>query len=298
MLKRLAAQIDKIDWSNRIARARSGPASSSCSGISFYEDDECFIRYRKLGNGPAIVFLCDGPATLEVYDSLIAHLATSYTVVVFETPGNGFSVPKPSFSFRFFPSNDAIARFLRKVVGEQAILAFSCGGAYASIDIALRYPELCRRLVVIQAPSWEEEMRWKQSRDPRGLISTPFLGQVLFPRMMKPRAPSWYEISMADTHIVEHFCSCTAHAFDHGATFALPTLFQSYLTGQAQPFELAEQPTLAIWGLQDDSHASTDKQSSAALAKNVDIKTLSHVGHFPELEDPAGFRLILGEFLG
>ena len=140
-------------------------------------------------------------------------------------------------------------------------------------------------------------MRWKQSRDPRGLISTPFLGQLVFPRMMKPRAPAWYQLSMADTPIVERFCSCTAHAFEQGATFALPTLFQNYLTGGTPPFEMAEQPTLAIWGLQDDSHASTDRQSSARLAQSVEVKTLQHVGHFPELEDPAGFRRLLDQFM-
>jgi len=298
MLKKVAAQIDKIDWRNRIERARGGPAASSCSGISFYEDDVCFIRYRKVGVGPAIVFLCDGPATMEVYDALIEQLAPSYTVVIFETPGNGFSVPKPGFSFQFTPSNDAVARFLRAVVGERAILAFSCGGAYAALDIAVRFPELCKQLVVIQAPSWEEEMRWKKSRDPRGLISTPFLGQFLFPRLMKPRAPAWYQLSMADTPIVNHFCHCTAHAFEAGATFALPTLFQSYLTGDKPPLEQPEQATLAIWGLQDESHAPTDKQSSNSLAKSVEVKLLEHVGHFPELEDPVGFRRLLEEFTG
>ena len=296
MLKRLAAQIDKVGWRKRIEWAQSGPAASSCSGIAFYEDDECFIRYRKIGSGPAIVFLCDGPATMEVYDALIEHLSSSYTVIVFETPGNGFSVPKPGFSFDFIPSNDAVARFLRAVVGERAILAFSCGGAYAAVDIASRHPDLCSQLIIIQAPSWEEEMRWKQSRDPRGLISTPFLGQIVFPRMMKPRAPAWYQLSMADTPMVERLCSCTAHAFEQGATFALPTLFQNYLAGESPPFEIAKQPALAIWGLQDDSHAATDKQSSTCLAKHVEVKTLQHVGHFPELEDPAGFRQLLNEF--
>ena len=296
MLKRLAAQIDKIGWRSRIERARTGPASSSCSGTLFYEDDECFIRYRKIGRGPAIVFLCDGPATIEVYDALIEQLAPSYTVIVLETPGNGFSVPKPSFSFNFIPSNEAVARFLRVVAGERAILAFSCGGAYAAIDIAARHPELCRQLVIIQAPSWEEEMRWKKSRDPRGLISTPFVGQLLFPRMMKPRAPAWYELSMADTPLVEHLCSCTAQAFDHGATFALPTLFQNYLSGDARPFEMADQPALAIWGAEDGSHAATDKHSSTSLAKSVDVKILEHVGHFPELEDPAGFKILVDQF--
>ena len=297
MLRRLAAQIDKQNWRGRIAFARNGAPSKSCANLAFFEDDECFIRYRRAGQGPAIVFLCDGPATLEVYDDLFAALQANFTVIAFETPGNGFSVPKPGFDFRFRPSNDAVARFLREVAGEQAILAFSCGGAYAAVDIAQRHPELCSRLVIIQAPAWDEEMRWKKSRDPKGLISTPFLGQFLFPRLMKPRAPAWYELSMAETPVVEHFCTCTAHAFDHGATFALPTLFQNYLTGAEPPFEIAEQPALAIWGNQDQSHAPTNKESSSLLGRRVSVVTLDHVGHFPELEDPTGFARLLDDFV-
>ncbi len=292
----MAAQLDKRGWRNRIHRARTGPAATSCSHLGFYEDDECFIRFRKSGRGPAIVFLCDGPATLEVYDGLIEQLAPQYTVVAFETPGNGFSVPKAGFRFDFVPCNDAVSRFLKEVAGEQAILAFSCGGAYAAVDIAVRHPELCSKLVIIQAPSWEEEARWKRSRDPHGLVSTPFVGQLLFPMMMKSRAPAWYDLSMAETPLVQTFCRCTQAAFDAGAAFALPTLFQNYLTGAQPPFGVADQPALAIWGLQDGSHASTDKQSSVSMAKSVVVKALEHVGHFPELEDPSGFCRLVEEF--
>jgi pimeloyl-ACP methyl ester carboxylesterase len=297
MLSRLAAQTEKWNWRSRIERVRQGFPSQSCDHLGFYEDDNCLIRYRKAGCGPAIVFLCDGPATLEVYDRLIATLAPHFTVVAFETPGNGFSVPKPTYSFGFRQTNDAVARFLRVVAGERAILAFSCGASYAAVDIANRYPELCSHLVIIQAPSWQEELKWKKRRDPKGLISTPFLGQLVFPSMMKSRAPAWYELSMASGPAVNHFCSCTAHAFECGAKFALPTMFQSYLVGNETPFGLPEQPTLAIWGNQDASHADTDKASSISLARSVELITLDDVGHFPELEDPIGFERLLAAFV-
>ncbi len=296
LFSKLAARLETTNWEERIKWARTGPPSQSCSDIEFYEDDACLIRYRKAGSGPAIVFLCDGPATLEVYDGLFAALRSRFTVIAFEAPGNGFSVPKPGYDFGFQPVNDGVARFLRSATHGPAILAFSCGGTYAAIDVASRYPELCSHLVAIQVPSWSEEMLWKKRRDPRGIISTPFLGQILFPRIMKPRAPAWYEHSMADTPLVAHFCTCTAKAFDHGATFALPTMFQNYLAASETPFEVPLQPTLAIWGEQDLSHAETDKSSSLSLAKNCELIRLDHVGHFPELEDPVGFSKLLGSF--
>ncbi len=296
MLENLAAKLESRRWRERIEWTRKNWPSFSRPDIRFYEDDDCLIRYRKSGTGSAIVFLCDGPATLEVYDDLIDKLSNAFTVIIFETPANGFSIPKSSYNFEFAPTNDVVARFLKEVAGEGAILAFSCGGAYAAIDIAVRHPYLCKKLITIQAPSWHQEMEWKKRRDPKGIVSMPIIGQLLFPRMMKPRAPLWYQMSMADTPLVGHFCRCTQEAFDHGANFALPTLFQKYLTGEEAPFDQAEQPTLAIWGEQDESHVATDKESSRMLAKNVKLLTLKHVGHFPELEDTKGFATLASHF--
>ena len=297
MLKDLASRLETQGWRRRIDRIRTGWPARSCGDLAFYEDDVCLIRYRKAGRGPAIVFLCDGPATLEVYDDLFDALKEGYTVIAFEAPGNGFSVPKPGYSFRFKAMNDAVARFLRQVAGERATLAFSCGGAYIALDIAARFPELCSRLVTIQAPSWEEEQSWKKRRDATGLLGTPVLGQLVFPHMMVSRAPAWYALSMGERSPVLNFCACADAAFKEGATFALPTMFQSYLTGRRAPFDPPEQPTLAIWGLLDGSHEMTDKQSSERLAHHVELVLLEDVGHFPELEDPGKFKRLLSNWI-
>lgn len=298
MIKRLAANIDKRNWQARIEFARSGYPASSCSDVHFYEDDECLIRYRQAGRGPKLVLVCDPPATLEVYDQLFDVLTDSFTVIAFEIPGNGFSIPKSGFSFAFLPSNDAIARFLRACVGEGAILAFSCGASFAALDIAARYPALCESLVLMQAPSWQEEQKWKKGRDSTGIIGVPFVGQLLFPRMMVKRAPDWFELCMGVPEVVAHCSTCAAAAFRHGAAFSLPSMFQSYLAGDKTPFERPEQPATVLWGLMDKSHALTDKASSRELAKNVNLVTFENVGHFPELENPRQFKGALMKHVG
>ncbi len=298
MLRSFGEHLDKRRWRERIETARFGAPAHTVTDIKFYEDDRCLIRYRKRGQGKAIVFMCDAPATLELYDPLFDALDDQLTVIAFEVPGNGFSVPKPDYSFKFNLTNDAIARFLGSVAGEGAILAFSCGGAYAAIDIAARYPQYCDRLVVIQAPSWEEEMKWKVRRDPSGVISLPIIGQLLFPRMMVSRAPQWYDLCVGDRNQIDRFCSCTSAAFDHGSRFSLASMFQSYLAGDMVPFGQPEQPTLALWGALDGSHGETDKFSSQKLAKNTTVKILQNVGHFPELENPGQFRQLIMSWSG
>lgn len=296
-MKRLGAQIDILGWRGRMSRAKEGWAARTRADIAFYEDDNALIRYRMQGTGAALVFMADGPATLELYDDLLRAAAADFRVVVFEPPGNGFSVPKGGYDFTFQAANDGVARFLEMVAGPRSILAFSCGGAYSAIDVAGRHPHLVRALVVIQAPSWAEEMRWKQRRDPTGRLAKPVLSQLLFPRMMVPRAPAWYDLVLGNRQLVPHFCACTAEAFGHGATFALPTLFQSYLTEAPPPLARPRQPTLVVWGDKDGSHAETDKTSSRQLADTVEIEVLDHVGHFPELEAPEDFLDLTRAFL-
>jgi hypothetical protein len=99
-------------------------------------------------------------------------------VVVFEVPGFGFSMPQFGFRFDFLDANDVAVEFLRRLDLGPYVLAFPCVSAYAAIDIANRATELVSGVVILQAPSWEEEVKWKHGRDRQGILSKPIVGQL------------------------------------------------------------------------------------------------------------------------
>lgn len=296
MLKLAGAAVDTLGARRRAARNKSGWPSRTRTGLSFFENARTTIRYRACGVGPTIVFAVDAPATIELYDELIAELR-GFRVIVFEPPGFGFSVMKLPQDFQFYRSNDLIAEFLRNVAGESAILAFSCVLGLGAVDIAARYPDLVSHLIMLQTPSWQEEVAWKKRRDAAGGLAVPVLSQLLLKRMVAKRAPQWLRYAIGRPHAAERFCSCADMAFKNGATFALASAFQLYLTDDCKLDRRPRQSSLVIWGAADRSHESTDKHSTKLVVNASAVHTLPAVGHFPELENPIRVAELIREFL-
>ena len=294
----LASTIDKIGWRNRLRSIRTGWPSESKPDIRFYDGSDVQFRYRERGTGTPIVFAADPPVTLELYDELLEVFSKRFRVIAFELPGMGFSAVRGNFDFSFEPLNNSIAEFLSAVVGEPAILAFSCGAGLGAVDIAKRHPLLVSRLVIIQTPSWPEEIKWKNSRDPKNILRCPFLGQLAMLRLKKSRAPMWLSLSMGpENRKLPQFCCCAAETLDKKAGWAMASAFQLYLADDRNDLTPARQPALAIWGSQDASHLQTNKLSSSALADKVKIVEFSDLGHFPEIENPARILELITNFI-
>ena len=297
-LQRLAISLEMPGGPRVARRQREGWPASSRTDIAFFQGSRAQIRYRERGQGRSLVFVADPPVTLEQYDELLELYSREFRVIVFEIPGMGFSTPGRDYDLRFRPANDGIAEFLRAVVGEPAVLMFSCVAGFIAVDLASRYPELVSHVVLMQTPSWSQAVRWKHSRDPKGVLSRPFIGQLLMNRLKKTRAPLWFNLALGGkTPRYQPFCTCAQHSIEQGAGWALASVFQHYLTDQAPPLPPIRQPTLVLWGLRDHSHATTDTQSSAELAQRLEIECYDDLGHFPELEDPPRVLLRLQRFL-
>ena len=287
MLKWIAARLDTMGASRKAKKVRTTWAARSRSDIRFVKADGVTFRYREAGEGRPIVFAADPPMTLEAYDHLLQIYSKDFRVIIFELPAMGFSVPGFWQDFRFFASNDSIAAFVDLVAREPAVLAFSCVAGLGALDIAGRYPALVSHLIQIQTPSWNEEIRWKKSRDPKNVLAKPILGQIAMRRLARSRAPRWLELAVGRKDCVPGFCACATEALDHGAAWAMATAFQNYLPEQEPSLMRVAKPTLAIWGNSDGSHLDTKRQSSLWLCDHPASHIVEHdgLGHFPEPED-------------
>lgn len=287
MLKWMAARLDTFGAQRTASKFRDGWAARSRNDIDFIEAGGVLFRYRAAGKGRPIIFMADPPVTIEAYDRLLELYGEDFRAIVFELPGMGFSVPGFWQDFRFFQANDAIAAFIRQIAKEPAILAFSCVGGLAALDIAGRYPSLVSHLIQIQTPSWSEEIRWKKQRDPKNMLAKPFFGQIAMRHLARSRAPLWLDLAVGRKECVPGLCACAIEALDHDAAWAMATAFQSYLPDREPPLTRVAQPTFAVWGNSDGSHRHTDRQSSLWLCDHPASRVFEHddLGHFPELED-------------
>jgi pimeloyl-ACP methyl ester carboxylesterase len=196
---------------------------------------------------------------------MIQCLKDDFRVIMFEIPGFGFSLPRSGFRFDFTKVNDLVAEFLRRLALGPYLLAFPCVSAYGAIDIAARFPSLVSGVVLVQAPSWSEEVKWKHGRDRQGILSKPVIGQLALQALKRKQAPQWFDAAVGNREKLSEFVETTDVAFSHGACFCLASAFQRYLTDTEQPLSIVNQPSLVIWGEADRTAPTPKKCASRVL---------------------------------
>lgn len=284
-LAKLATRLDTLGARRRLRRFRTGWPARTSDDVRFYQSPKVQYRYRERGAGPTIVFTVDPPATLELYDDLLALFATRFRVLAVELPAMGFSAPRGSYRFGWRETNDDLVHWLRDVAGERSILAFSCVAGLAAVDIAVRHPSLVEALVLLQTGTVDAFARWKALRDPKGILARPFLGQVVMKSVAPKRMPAWYRLAVGNEEKIGRFCACARESFRHGAMWSLASAYQTYMDPSIT-LGTPTQPVLAIWGLADRSHPPENAESPRAFSDDVMYVALPRLGHFSELEDP------------
>lgn len=271
-------------------RRRRVQREAAQGGMRFMHLERASIRYRIAGAGPRTLVLCtDPPVLLEMYDELIAALAADWRVIVFEPPAFGLSLPRMGLDFSMPATAEIVREFLQRLDFGPYVLAFPCVPAYCALWLAARHPQLASGLVLMQAPDWSEELRWKRRRDPKNILGRPWIGQIALRLLRRKRAGDWYRLALGRKDLLQPFTEQTRHAFDHGACFSLASAFQKFLVDAEPDFSGIYQPALVLWGHADRSHAETDRESIRRHLPHARIVHLPEAGHFPELEAPQRF---------
>ena len=102
--------------------------------------------------GRPLVLLHGGGSTIQTsFARLLPALSRTRQVIAFEQQGHGHTADGEGRPFSFEQSADDAAALLRHLrIGQADFLGFSNGGSIA-LQIAIRHPELVRRMVVISA---------------------------------------------------------------------------------------------------------------------------------------------------
>ncbi|MBH8565212.1 alpha/beta hydrolase [Nostoc sp. CENA67] len=276
------------------------PASRSRSNIQFMDMGITWIRYCITGdNKPTIVLNTDPPLTIESYEQTITELSRYFRVIVFEIPGFGFSFPKRlSFRYDFDFITTILVQFLTRLNLGPYVLSFPCLLGFCAIKIANLHPELVSHMVLNQIPTWQGALEWKKGRDPQGILSTPFLGQIALHFLKQKRCGSWFDLVSAESQTAQKLTEIALSSYKLGACFSLASCFQFYLQEQQPDLEPVKQPSLIIWGECDGSHAHTDKSQTRQLTLDYEEIYIQKAGHSPEVEAPQIFAESVKNLVG
>lgn len=271
---------------------RAKPLFSGASGLRMLSVSNAWVRVRVLGTGDeTVVLVCDAPVFIEHYDNLIVRLAERYRVVCMELPGMGFSVPNARFGFTLHEQAETVEQVLRTLAVSACTLAFPCVNGYLALLLAQNAPELVRRVVVLQTPSWEEEKKWAREIDfrGRGWVATPYFGQLLVSVSRRKIAARWFAKALGNATNAADFAKLSRQALDAGCGWALASLTQAYFSAPAPVLTPISQPGLVIWGTQDRTHRATDHGSVLQYFRDAERVSFESSGHSPELEQPGLF---------
>ena len=283
----------------RAAHQAKSPTSITREGMRYEEIEGATVRLRAAGRGAhTIVFTPDPPNVIEHYDRLFDLLAPHLRIVCFELPGFGLSFPKARFDPSFPAGVGLVARLLDHLRAGPCVLALPCAAGLISLGLARDRPDLVSKLVLIQTPSWPEEIAWSRRVDSSGLLGTPILGQLLMALGRRKVARGWYAAATPDRETAGRLDAVAQERFDHGACYCLASAFQAIRREPMPDFGVLRQEALVLWGLADRTHRRTDKRSPLTFLPAARIVELEGAGHFPDLERPEWFRDQLLEFLG
>jgi pimeloyl-ACP methyl ester carboxylesterase len=94
-------------------------------GAQFLELPTARLRVRVAGAGPrTFVFAADPPNVIEHYDALVAELSPHARLIVFESPGFGFSRAKGGYDFSIDSQARLVGDLLDSLAAKPAVLAF------------------------------------------------------------------------------------------------------------------------------------------------------------------------------
>ncbi|WP_198043708.1 alpha/beta fold hydrolase [Ketobacter nezhaii] len=267
-------------------------------GYHLSEFDHHYLRYRTAGRGQFhLVFAADPPVTLECYDSLIRELSPRYRISVLELPGFGYSFPKHNFDFAFDHCVDDLANVLMHWRSGPYVLAFPCASAFFSLALAQRYPALVSHIAMMQAPDWQQEQHWKQRLDPKSLLRTPGIGQLLMKATQQKVARDWLGYASNTPAFTEQARPHITNQLHKGGCYCLASALQSSLPQKSPELGGITQPAMMIYGDQDRSHRKTDFNTIRLYSDDIRVQAIPGAGHFPELEYPQQFSRLIDQLL-
>jgi pimeloyl-ACP methyl ester carboxylesterase len=273
-----------------------------------------FARRRPRGDElPVVVFLLDPPNVVDHYEEHVERLApasggTTAGVACIELPGFGFSFPNAAFRWRFDDYVRSVGAVLDALFPVERfpgglVLVAPCVCAYIALRLAKERETQIIKLVLAQAPCWEEEVAWSRrlDRSPAALMSRPVVGQLLNAVSARKMARLWYRAATGDKEIAPRLAAIAELALDRGACLCLASFTQRWFGAHVAAPHIAAavvQPTLYLWGERDRSHRrSTPRSGMEAYAPGAEWESLPDTGHFPDLEHPERFLTRLEAFL-
>ena len=259
------------------------------------------VHYRASGptDAPVLIMIHGTAASLHTWEPLRQRLDDRYRVIAYDQPGHGLTGPHPERNYDYSGMVDGLdAVFVAEGISEAVLIGNSMGGWVAWQD-ALENPHRVTSLVLLNAvgiPSDEElnsALGFKIMASPIGRM----ISQRVTPRSLVEQ--SVYDAiereEIITTEMVDRYWELLRYP---GNRQAMGDMFARRPSDPSGELAEIEQPTLVLWGDQDQLVPVSSAYEFERRMPNAEAIVYEGVGHLPMEEVPGAVAQDILDFLG
>ena len=264
---------------------------------NFLQVNGAEIFYQDRGSGFPIVLVHAGIAHAGMWDPQVAFLAEKYRVITYDLRGFGKSLPVPGEFAHYLD----LVSILDQLEIDRCILIGCSKGGGVVLDAALAVPEKVAGLVVVAGiahgldldeepippPQWEEAVKAFQEGD--------------LDRTNELEVQMWVDgygqpVGRADQHLRETIRQMNEIALknEKAAVGATETVLEPRVGGRLGEISV---PAYFINGDLDEPIIPPALDAMAAQIPLASRAVIRGTAHLPNLEKPAEFNQLIGEFI-
>jgi pimeloyl-ACP methyl ester carboxylesterase len=247
--------------------------------VEFVETGGLTIAYKRVGQGPPLIFVHGAAGDSRMWEPQLAGLADEFTVVAWDEPGSGRSSDLPQ-GLGLSGFADALAALIETLgLGSAHVAGLSWGGTVA-LELYRRHPGLVATLIMIDTyAGWKgslppDEVRARVAGAAKMLAAPPKDFDPTLPGLFAGDPPAEY---------VPLLAAVAADVRPASLGTELAIMAEADLSDLLPHIAV---PTLLIWGSVDArSPLEVARQFDEAIA-DTQLVVIEGAGHVSNLERP------------
>ncbi len=256
-----------------------------------------YIMEGRMEDSLPIVFIHGTSASLHTWDTLSSLLKTNKKIIRLDLPAFGLTGPNRlnQYSFNFY--NQFLDEFLLKLNVTKCIVAGNSLGGSIAWNYAIASPDKVKQLILLDASGYPK----KDEKGSLGfkLAAIPVLNQALkhispISLIRKSLEDAFYNKSLVTEKMVQQYHDMLLR---EGNRAAVLELFQHPMKPDATKIKTITQPTLIIWGKEDQLISYTNAALFKQDIRDSRVLMLDKVGHIPMEEAPNQVAAAIIEFI-
>ena len=260
---------------------KSNSAFIDIDGVSVH-----YIMEGRMDDSLPIVFIHGTSASLHTWDTLSSLLKTNKKIIRLDLPAFGLTGPNRLNQYDFNFYNQFLDEFLLKLNVTKCIVAGNSLGGSIAWNYAIASPDKVKQLILLDASGYPK----KDEKGSLGfkLAAIPVLNQALkhispISLIRKSLEDAFYDKSLVTEKMVQQYHDMLLR---EGNRAAVLELFQHPMKPDATKIKTITQPTLIIWGKEDQLISYKNAALFKQDIRNSQILVLDKVGHIPMEEAP------------